>query len=933
MPLPHEEDLFERALAVPATDRAAWVEQACADNVSLRRQIEGLLRAHVEASEFLELPPPDLIGKNAQCEVLTEEKPGDRIGRYKLLQKIGEGGCGVVYMAEQEEAVRRRVAVKVIKLGMDTKAVIARFEAERQALARMEHPNIARVLDAGATSAGRPFFVMELVRGMRITEYCDQNNLPTEQRLDLFIKVCQAIQHAHQKGVIHRDIKPSNILVTLHDGAPVPKVIDFGIAKATQGRLTEQTLFTAFEQFIGTPAYVSPEQAEMSGLDIDTRSDIYSLGVLLYELLAGRTPFDTNELVQSGIDEMRRRIREQEPPRPSHRLRTLNDSDRTTVAKRRGTDVPRLTLRLRGDLDWIVMRCLEKDRGRRYETANGLAMDIQRHLANEPVIARPPSTAYLLQKMVRRHRLAFGAGAAIAATLAAGFAASTTLLLRERDAVERARAAEAISRHEKVRAQIAAANEAQLRADAQIREQQAQNEATRRGKVAAVMTATLRDIGRLVAAGGDRRNLREIIDETAARKKELADQPELVANVDEALGGVYLKIGDYERAEELVLEALKVRAQVHGENAPEIAQTLNLLGLVYTVQSRWEQAEARHREALQIQQRHFGPTHVTTAQTMSTLGWVLAQQGKLGEAEHFFRDAIAHSRERDGSPHPNVPRVLTRLASVLIQQGRVPAAEQVLREAYNMNLATYGPHSAEVAGALHVLAVTVALDLPRMSKGIEMYQEALEIRERLAKSELGGTRAGAVTVSKEISARGSRITAPRNSEPALEGMEVRPGSLAEIEIVLRDAQRYAESKYGKESWEEAIYLGLSVWIMLEERKYEEAEAVARRCLAIRQRLKPDDWGTHNARHMLGFALAGQNRFSEAETLLIEGYRGMKAQRANIPDIHLPRLGEAVQRIMQLFTQLDRLPEVAKWQAEFDTLEPEAQRVLLGSRTR
>src|SRR5207249_1044696 len=298
------------------------------------------------------------------------EKAGDRISRYKLLEQIGEGGCGVVYMAEQEEPVRRRVALKVIKLGMDTKSVIARFEAERQALAMMDHPNIAKVLDGGATQTGRPYFVMELVRGVRITEFCDEARLSTEARLRLFVQVCQAIQHAHQKVIIHRDLKPSNILVTVNDGAAVPKVIDFGIAKATQADLTKKTVFTRFHQFLGTPAYMSPEQAEMTSLDIDTRSDIYSLGVLLYELLTGKTPFDAEELLKAGLDEMRRRIREQEPARPSTRVSTLRGDELTTTAKRRGLDAPKLISLLRGDLDWIAMKCLEKDRARRYETAN-----------------------------------------------------------------------------------------------------------------------------------------------------------------------------------------------------------------------------------------------------------------------------------------------------------------------------------------------------------------------------------------------------------------------------------------------------------------------------------------------------------------------------------------------------------------------------------
>jgi len=364
-------------------------------------------------------------------EAVVAERPGDRIGRYKLLEKIGEGGCGIVYMAEQAEPIRRRVALKVIKLGMETKQVIARFEAERQALALMDHPNIARVLDAGATERGRPYFVMELVRGTRITDYCDQHNLSTRQRLDLFVQVCHAVQHAHQKGIIHRDIKPSNILVTLLEGVPVPKVIDFGIAKATQQPLTDKTLFTAFHQFMGTPAYMSPEQVEMSGSDVDTRSDIYTLGVLLYELLTGHTPFEQKDLVQAGFDEMRRLIREQEPPRPSTRLSTLAAADLTAVAKRQQTEPPRLIHLVRGDLDWIVMRCLEKERARRYETANDLAHDIERHLNHQPVSAAAPSAVYRMRKFVRRHRVGLAMAAGLFALFAVGVAGIAWQAVRE----------------------------------------------------------------------------------------------------------------------------------------------------------------------------------------------------------------------------------------------------------------------------------------------------------------------------------------------------------------------------------------------------------------------------------------------------------------------------------------------------------------------
>ena len=382
------------------------------------------------------------MARALESGLLPEETPGVRIRNYKLLQKIGEGGFGVVWMAEQEEPVRRRVALKVLKPGMDTKEVIARFEAERQALALMDHPNIAHVFDAGATDAGRPYFVMELVRGVPITRYCDENRMPAEARLGLFVSICQAVQHAHQKGVVHRDLKPSNILVTLHDGVPVPKIIDFGIAKAMQGRLTDKTLFTQFHAFVGTPVYTSPEQMEMSGLDVDTRSDIYSLGVLLYELLAGRPPFDPDALAKSGLEAMRRTIREVDPPRPSHRLDTLSEADRTSVAHQRDTNPVKLSLLLRGDLDWIVMRCLEKDRTRRYDTAAALAADIQHHLRSEPVAARPPSQFYRTGKFVRRHRVGVAAVAAVALSLVGGLITASTLLVRERAARQRAVAAE-----------------------------------------------------------------------------------------------------------------------------------------------------------------------------------------------------------------------------------------------------------------------------------------------------------------------------------------------------------------------------------------------------------------------------------------------------------------------------------------------------------
>ena len=436
-----EDAIFAAALELGnAGERRDFLDQACGPDTVLRARVVKLLAAHEQAERFFEdcqpalapLTETPLVANEAESPVV--EPPGRQIGRYKLLEKIGEGGCGVVYMVEQEQPVRRKVALKVIKLGMDTKSVIARFEAERQALAMMDHPNIARVLDAGATETGRPYFVMELVRGFKITEYCDANRLDTRQRLELFVQVCHAIQHAHQKGVIHRDIKPSNILVTLHDGVPVPKVIDFGIAKAIEGRLTDKTLFTAYAQFMGTPAYMSPEQAEMSGLDIDTRTDIYSLGVLLYELLTGKTPFKQSELLESGLDAMRRTLRETEPHRPSSKLKTLAGTDLTLTAQHRQVEAPKLISQLRGDLDWIVMKALEKDRRRRYETANGLALDVLRHVHNEPVLARPPSRIYRLQKLASRNRGVFITAGAVLLALIIGLGTATWLFFKERQA-------------------------------------------------------------------------------------------------------------------------------------------------------------------------------------------------------------------------------------------------------------------------------------------------------------------------------------------------------------------------------------------------------------------------------------------------------------------------------------------------------------------
>jgi serine/threonine protein kinase len=414
---PGKEQAFSVAAEIqdPA-ERAAYLDEACGGDAAMRAEIEQLLAHDAEEDSLLDR---SAAGLGPTIDQPVSEKPGTQIGPYKLMEQIGEGGMGVVFVAEQERPVRRKVALKIVKPGMDTKEVVARFEAERQALALMDHPNIAKVFDAGSTESGRPYFVMELVRGIPVTDYCDQGKLTVKERLDLFIQICQAVQHAHQKGIIHRDIKPSNVLVTLHDGKPVPKVIDFGVAKAMHQRLTERTIYTRFAQIIGTPMYMSPEQAELSGLDIDTRSDIYSLGVLLYELVTGTTPFDKKRFAEAAYDEIRRVIREEEPSKPSTKVRTLGETI-TSVAAHRGTDARGLSRFLMGDLDVIVMKALEKERHRRYDTATGLAEDVERFLKNEPIEARSPSVSYRFRKFARRNRVAVVTVGLVVATLIAG---------------------------------------------------------------------------------------------------------------------------------------------------------------------------------------------------------------------------------------------------------------------------------------------------------------------------------------------------------------------------------------------------------------------------------------------------------------------------------------------------------------------------------
>jgi serine/threonine protein kinase len=690
---PHESEVevFEAAVALAPGQREAFVEQASAGDPELLQRIRALLHAAENGADFL-----TPIAPTPPATPPAIEKRGDRIGRYKLLEQIGEGGCGIVYMAEQEEPIRRRVALKVIKLGMDTRQVIARFEAERQALALMDHPNIAKVHDAGATATGRPYFVMELVRGLRITDYCNDKRLPTGKRLELFIQVCQAVQHAHQKGIIHRDLKPSNILVTVNDGVPVPKVIDFGIAKATSGeRLTDKTVFTAFHQFIGTPAYMSPEQAELTSVDIDTRSDIYTLGVLLYELLTGQTPFDASELLQAGLDEMRRTLREKEPARPSTRLGTLSADQLIATARLQGLEPPKLINLVRGDLDWIVLKCLEKDRARRYETANALLMDIQRHLSNEPVNARPRSRLNEFQKTIRRHKAGFAAAAAVVAALFLGLGVATWSLAKEKQARRRA-----------------------------------DREAAKSSQTARVLEDMLGGIDPKMAQERDTSLLREMLSQTATRvSRDLTNQPLVEAHLESTIANIYAALGDFPKAEQMARSALALRRSDPAGQPAELAESLFDLAHHLWSQGKLAEAEQFAREGLSVATHSTAKKDALVAKSLAQLGVIVQDQGKLTEAESLFRESLAIRKQLLGNEHPTVAQAFNTLSGVLTLEGKMVEAEKASSQALKVFGWPFREGDPSDDGSLYARG-NVFFDQGNLAEAEACFRQALAIRRK-----------------------------------------------------------------------------------------------------------------------------------------------------------------------------------------------------------
>jgi tetratricopeptide (TPR) repeat protein/tRNA A-37 threonylcarbamoyl transferase component Bud32 len=797
--------------------------------------------------------------------------PG-RIGPYKVLELLGQGGMGEVYLAEQSEPVRRQVAVKVIRPGMDTKAVLARFESERQALAIMDHPSIAKVLDAGTTEGGRPYFVMEYVKGVPLTDYCDLHKLSTEKRLDLFIELCQAVQHAHQKGIIHRDLKPSNVLVTVPNGHPVPKVIDFGIAKAMGYKLTELTLHTQQGQPVGTPAYMSPEQAEMTGLDVDTRTDVYALGVMLYELLVGTVPIDMRDIPATALSMA---LRETDPPKPSDRFDTLNDhQDR--IAELRQTDPGSLRSQVRGDLDWIVMKALEKDRTRRYETVNGLVQDIRRHLRHEPVTAGQPSAGYRMRKFARRHRLGVTAGVAIAAGLIGGSVLATMGMVRARRA-----------------------------------EQVATAEADKASAINDFLQETLGSASPWRGGQGRDVTVLEALDRAVVRIDEsFDDQPLIAAALRNTIGRTYLRLAQYEEADPLLRSSLEVRRALLEDVHPDVAESLHYLGvlqqkrgmvaeadelisqalemyrtlfhdrhasviealadhaLVLLDQGHYDEGARVSQEVLELRCEIYGEEHFEVALSLNDLGWVHLLDGQWEEAERHLREAVAMYRRLLDEARPQEAAVirsglatsLANLGAALRERGELDEAEASYRQALELNRSLLGDVHPRVAENLMGLG-RVVLDRGDIDEALRLSREGIDLKRQVQGENSPEVASGLLYLAVVLNRQGDHDGA---AEANLEAIEI--------------YRRLASEGNGQPDWY-ATTLNNMGYTLTQKGDCERASPFFEEAIEVYESMSGEDRAdTANSRSHYGACLTELGRYREAEAALLAAYPVIQAQR-------------------------------------------------------
>jgi len=800
--------LLQQALDLAPEQRTAFLDEACSSDSALREELDSLLAAAEEVrSSFMQSPPlADEFLHGMKAGVTLE--PGQTIAqRFHLVRKLGEGGMGQVWLAEQSSPVRRSVALKLIRAGMYDEAVVQRFQAERQSLAIMDHPAIAKVFDAGTTEQGQPYFVMEYVPGLPITEYCDQKKFSIQQRLELFIQACEGVQHAHQKAIIHRDLKPANILVVEVDGKPVPRIIDFGLAKATSPQFGGDDQVTRLGTFPGTPGYMSPEQADPRGGDVDTRSDVYSLGIVLYVLLTGTLPLDLRLGQTQSLDEVLRRLREEEPPRPSARA-SSNPASTPAFAEARGTETAQLAGLLQGDLDWITMKALEKDRARRYATPSELAADLQRYLNHEPVLARPASSTYRLQKYVRRHRVGVTA-AAVLVLLLAGFALVQAVQLR-RITKERDRA---------------------------------NRERDRATRISDFMTDMFK-VSDPSEARGNSITAREILDKASQDiATGLANDPELQGRLMYTMGNVYSSLGLDSRAESLLSRALETQRRTLGWENPDTLDSAASLGQSLRYQGRYAEAEKLLRETVETQRRILGPTHPDTLRSINGLGNTLYYEGDYAHAEKLLRGVFDIDREVRGPENPDTLKAMRDLSVTVRMEGHLAEAETLQRDALAMQRRVFGPEHPDTLSVMVSLANTLLLE-GHYGGAERLEREILSVESKI----LGKEHPDTLTAMYNL----TRILAQE-------------GHSAEAETLIRDAIAVQRRVLGPEHPDVLDSLDMLAETLLQEGKKSEAEQVLRGAVAVKTRtLGPEHAATLFSMADLGETLLAEGHYAEAE---------------------------------------------------------------------